>query len=474
MCKVKSILIVLFITNHFNHATTENYEEQFPDEKEKESINNFIAWETKSFLEKLNEKRKKDKKEAITIEQIRNDLEVTEENEILIDILNNFSTTLQNQNENRRNEIEYIEIDKKKYCNKITIEAKKGIMFASDTHADAKMVEKIFYFFDQLKHKNEVDKLVFLGDYGDRGGFWTYTYFLLAAMAEKYGEDILFIRGNHEDSLIMLTQGGGVVYDAINKKNTQNLWNEMPLIYDITWNQKKIFCSHGAMPINQNGEWLTYEKTNELSQEPIFLANWNENIFTEDPKQGIKTSKRGSGYEIPIKKIFENMINKEYDWSIHGHVHEKQCGILKNKNKRVVTVVTNEYYYNNYKLFLPAVYIINNENKNGTFFNLLQKQNERIKGYYKEYPTNGKVLNNCVIYEYDFGLQKTNEKINEFDKENQTNKKEQKEEIINQENQTNEEEQNNKIINQDNINEEKKIDCNILKKIYCCCDICEK
>ena len=73
MCKVKSILIVLFITNHFNHATTENYEEQFPDEKEKESINNFIAWETKSFLEKLNEKRKKDKKEAITIEQIRND-----------------------------------------------------------------------------------------------------------------------------------------------------------------------------------------------------------------------------------------------------------------------------------------------------------------------------------------------------------------------------------------------------------------
>ena len=108
MCKVKSILIVLFITNHFNHATTENYEEQFPDEKEKESINNFIAWETKSFLEKLNEKRKKDKKEAITIEQIRNDLEVTEENEILIDILNNFSTTLQNQNENRRNEIDRI------------------------------------------------------------------------------------------------------------------------------------------------------------------------------------------------------------------------------------------------------------------------------------------------------------------------------------------------------------------------------
>ena len=402
MCKVKSLLIVLFITNYLNHATTENYEKSFP--KEEENINKFIEEETKSFLAKLNEKREKEEKEAITMEQIQYDFGVNQKNQILIDILNNFSETLKNQNENRRNdEIEYIEIDKKKYCNKITIEAKKGIMFASDTHADAKMVKKIFYFFDQLKNKNEIDKLVFLGDYGDRGAYWTYTYFLLAAMAEKYGEDIIFIRGNHEDIDTMYGNGGGLVYDAINKEKTQNLWNEMPLICDITWNQKKIFCSHGAIPLNKNGEWLYYEKKTVRSQEPIFLANWNENIFTEDLKQEIQPSYRESGYEIPIKKIFDNMEDKGYDWSIHGHVHKNQCGILKKKNKRVVTVVANEFYYNKKGLpFLPAVYIINDKNPNGTFFNLLQKENERIKGFDKEHPTNGKVLNNCVIYEYDF------------------------------------------------------------------------
>ena len=452
MCKVKSLLIVLFITNYFlTTQQAEVYEETFPEEEDK--IKEFIFEETQTFLDKLNKKREKDKKEAITIEQIRNDLEVTEENEILIDILNNFSTTLQNQNENRRNEIEYIEIDKKKYCYNINIETTKGIMFTSDTHAEADKVEKIWYFFDQLKQKNEVDKLVFLGDYGDRGSYWTYTYFLLAAMAEKYGENIIFIRGNHEDRGIYEANWG--IED--NEECADNCWNGMPLICDITWNQKKIFCSHGAMPINKNGEWLKYEGTNELSQEPIFLANWNENMFTEEPTQNIEPTGRGSGYAIPVKTIFDNMVNKGYDWSIHGHVHQNQCGILKNKNKRVVTVVTNEYYYNNYKLFLPAVYIINNENKNGTFFNLLQKQNERIKGYYEKNPTKGKVLNNCVIYEYNFELQKTNEKINEFDKENQTN----------------EEEQNNKVINQENHNEKKKIVRNILKKI-CCCDICEK
>ena len=454
MCKVKSILIVLFITNHFNHATTENYEEQFPDEEEKENINKFIEVEAKSFLAKLNKEREKNNKDLITIDQIKNDKEVTEENEILIDILNNFSTTLQNQNENRRNEIEYIEIDKKKYCNKITIEAKKGIMFASDTHADATTVEKIWYFFDQLKQNNEVDKLVFLGDYGDRGNYWTYTYFLLAAMAEKYGENIIFIRGNHED---MLTMGSYEAFCAMDNNNecAHNCWNEMPLICDITWNQKKIFCSHGAMPLNENGEW---EKTGKnKDQWEYFLANWNDNIFINDPPSGIKNSHRGTGYEIPIEEIFENMKTLEYDYSIHGHIHKNQCGILKTEKqpKRVITVVANEFYYNNEPKtpFLPAVYIINDENQNGTFFNLLQKPNKKIKDFYKEHPTKGKVLNNCVIYEYE----KTNDKIKK----------------INQENQTNEEGPNNEVIYQDNINEEKKIVRNILKKI-CCCDICEK
>ena len=454
MCKVKSLLIVLFITNYFlTTQQAEVYEETFPEEEDK--IKEFIFEETQTFLDKLNKKREKDKKEAITIEQIRNDLEVNEKNQILIDILNNFSETLKNQNKNRKEEIEYIEIDKKKYCYKLKIEAKNGIMFTSDTHADADMVEKIWYFFDQLKQKNEVDKLVFLGDYGDRGSYWTYTYFLLAAMAEKYGEDIIFIRGNHEDRGIYEANWG--IED--DEECADNCWNGMPLICDITWNQKKIFCSHGAMPINKNGEWLKYEGTNELSQEPIFLANWNENMFTEEPTQNIEPTGRGSGYAIPVKTIFDNMVNKGYDWSIHGHVHQNQCGILKNKNKRVVTIVANKFYYNKYNNpFLPAVYIIKQDNPNGTFFNLLQKQNERIKGYYEKNPTKGKVLNNCVIYEYNFELQKTNEKINEFDKENQTN----------------EEEQNNKVINQENHNEEKKIVHNILKTIYCCCDICEK
>ena len=458
MRKVKILLIVLSVANHFSHATTKNYEEQFPDEKEKESIDNFIAGETKSFLDKLNKKREEENKDKITMEQIQNDEEVTKENAILIDILNNFSTTLKDQNENRGKKIGYIEIDKKKYCYKLKIEAEKGIMFTSDTHAEADKVEKIWYFFDQLKQKNEVDKLVFLGDYGDRGNCWTYTYFLLAAMAEKYGEDIIFIRGNHEDREIALIYSGavsGAIWD--NPKCTNNCWNEMPLICDITWNQKKIFCSHGAMPLNKKGEWLEYEEDKYIQGKSNFLANWNENIFINDPPLGIEKSSRGAGYEIPIEKIFENMANNGYDWSIHGHVHRNQCGILKNKNKRVVTVVANEYYYNcNKTPFLPAVYIINDDNPNGTFFNLLQKQNEKIKEFYNKKPQNMELLklNNCIIYEYE----KTNDKKNENNQENQTNKEEQKEEVIYEE----------------NNNKEKKNVHNTTQKICCCCDICEK
>ena len=426
MCKVKTLLIVLFITNYFSHATTENYEKQFPDEEEKENINKFIEEETKSFLDKLNTKREEENKDQITMKQIRDDTQVKKESEILIDILNNFSTTLKDQNENRGEIIEYIEIDEKTYCYKLKIEAEKGIIFTSDTHADADTVEKIWYFFDQLKKQGKIDKLVLLGDYGDRGKYWTYTYFLLAAMAAKYGENIIFIRGNHEDMLTMKSYEALCAIDD-NNECTNNCWNEMPLICDITWHQKKIFCSHGAMPLNENGEWGQKTTNDGL----YFLANWNDNIFINDPPSGIKNSHRGAGYEIPIEEIFENMKTLEYDYSIHGHIHKNQCGILTTgkKPKRVITVVANEFYYKNdpNSPFLPAVYIINDENQNGTFFNLLQKPNEKIKELNKEKPKNMEVLNNCVIYEYDFELQKTNDKIKKLNKENQTKKEEQNE-----------------------------------------------
>ena len=457
MCKVKILLIVLFVANHFSHATTENYEEQFPDEKEKESIDKFIAGETKSFLDKLNKKREEENKDKITMEQIQDDTQVTQGNEILIDILNNFSTTLKEQNEKRGKKIGYIEIDKKKYCYNINIEATKGIMFTSDTHAEADKVEKIWYFFDKLKKENKVDKLVFLGDYGDRGKFWTYTYFLLAAMAEKYGEDIIFIRGNHETIEIM-SYYGKRAFGAISgkRKCANNCWDEMPLICEITWNQKKIFCSHGAIPLNKDGEWLEYEEKTEILKDPYFLANWNENIFTEDLKQEIQPSSRKIAYAISIKEIFQNMVNNEYDWSIHGHVHKNQCGISKKTNKRVVTVVANEGYYNFGNIpFLPAVYIINDKNPNGTFFNLLQKQNEKIQKLDQKKQKNRKVLNNCVIYEYDFILEKTKKGIKKINNK-PTNIEEQKEEVVYKENK----------------NKEKKIGHNILKKICCCCDIC--
>ena len=243
-------------------------------------------------------------------------------------------------------------------------------------------------------------------------------------MAEKYGEDIIFIRGNHEEIEIALEYSGAVSWAICdNPKCTNNCWDEMPVICDIAWNKKKIFCSHGAMPLNKNGKWLKYKE--EALNQTYFLANWNENIFTNNPERRIEKSFRGAGYEIPIKKIFANMVNNGYDWSIHGHVHKNQCGILTNEKlpKRVVTVVANEGYYNARpdSTFLPAVYILNKENPNGTFFNLLQKTNDKIKDLYKEHPTNEEVQNNCVIYKYDF-----------------------------------------------------KIDCNTRKKICCCCDICEK
>lgn len=447
MSKIKPFLI---LTTIFNHAGDNEYERNYPYDENEVKI--FINEATDPLLKQLNEG--KEGEEEITIENIKaidkisyedicqkdKDKEIKTKSDLFFNILKVFTEKLKQQNETRKSQTNYFHYKNREHCYTTQINAKIGIMFTSDTHAEADEVEKILFLFDKMKNDGKVDKMVFLGDYGDRGPNWAYTYFLLTAMAGKYGEDILFIRGNHEDKEIARGYGDLIKTlfwaDTVSKKDLfvflNNCWEKMPVLGEIEYNQKKIFCSHGAMPLNNACEWIETEKGENY---PNFLGNWNSNNFDEEKETNPTKSERGEGYEIPIKTIFDQMEKGGYAWSIHGHVHKNQCGISEDQKKRVVTVVANKYDYDCGKsAFLPAVYIINDENPNGTFFNLLNVKNKKIKDYYKEKQKNREVLNNCVIYEYD-----------------------------------------NEIIYQDKINKKKeKCDHNTRKKISCCCDICKK
>jgi len=80
----------------------------------------------------------------------------------------------------------------------IKIEKAKRVIFVGDTHGDLEASQKVIK--DYLKPGN---KIVFLGDYVDRGPFSKENLDFLIEQKEKYPEQIFLLQGNHEGHRIL-------------------------------------------------------------------------------------------------------------------------------------------------------------------------------------------------------------------------------------------------------------------------------
>ena len=256
------------------------------------------------------------------------------------------------------------------------IKVKNGVLFVSDIHADAERLKCIWYLFDKLKKEDKVEKIIFLGDYGDRGEYWLYTYFLLSAMTDFYigdENDVIFIRGNHEDIKIAERYCGEKVWGVLIKKGELfcDIWDKMFLTGIININNKRIFCSHGALPIDIQGDFVEKDKYN------CYYSNWNDISFN---KTKIEYSPRGAGVLVPVTFINKIMKENNINICVHGHCHENKCAHLENERK-IITVVSNDIYYQYGHPFLGSVYMITlNKNKDlcGTFIQISQQKNEKL------------------------------------------------------------------------------------------------
>lgn len=123
-----------------------------------------------------------------------------------------------------------------------------GLILVGDIHGDVNiMVEALRRLFNE---SNDT-RLIFLGDYIDRGTSSAYIYLLMdAIMRSPYNDRVIFIRGNHEAE-------PGLTYDVYRNDGMSctrswlyDLFHELPLVpyyYDEEYN---IMCSHGKLFVN--------------------------------------------------------------------------------------------------------------------------------------------------------------------------------------------------------------------------------
>jgi predicted phosphodiesterase len=172
----------------------------------------------------------------------------------------------------------------------IKVKMAKKIIFVGDTHGDLEASQRVVK--DYLKLGN---KIVFLGDYVDRGPYSRENIDFLLKTKEKYQNQIYLLQGNHEGHRILKFSPAEFwegLSEADYEKYTSIIEN-FPLIVATD----DIIALHGALPnikslkdINEvklgSKEWQTITWGDFYEGDGKYLGMELQNTFTGRPQFG--------------------------------------------------------------------------------------------------------------------------------------------------------------------------------------------
>jgi len=147
----------------------------------------------------------------------------------------------------------------------------KRVIFVGDTHGDLEASQKVIK--DYLKPGN---KIVFLGDYVDRGLFSKENLDFLLEKKEKYPDQIILLQGNHEGHKI-LKFSPAEFWESLTEKEYQK-YSQIVESFPLAVVAKDIIALHGALPEIEKIE--DFEKI-EIGDENWFRICWGD--FLDEP-----------------------------------------------------------------------------------------------------------------------------------------------------------------------------------------------
>ncbi|MFW9805928.1 MAG: metallophosphoesterase [Candidatus Thorarchaeota archaeon] len=121
----------------------------------------------------------------------------------------------------------------------------QNIIFVGDLHGELNSITSV----QSLITKYPTHNFVFLGDYADRGPSQIETFNLVMALALKYPDRILMLRGNHESDEVAQRYG---FYYEVTKKFSFEVYSKYLEVFQVlpmaAFNPEGIFACHGGIP----------------------------------------------------------------------------------------------------------------------------------------------------------------------------------------------------------------------------------
>ena len=221
------------------------------------------------------------------------------------------------------------------------IELEGPLYCIGDIHGN---IHDLFRIMNQMPSLM-MNKILFLGDYVDRGSFSVEVISLLFSLKLRFPHNVFLLRGNHE---FMETNKIYGFYDEIMERyNDESLYNRFNEIFEYlpiaATIGKKIFCVHGGISPKLNS-------IDDIKEISFPLATCKDELISDmmwsDPDKhagDYLESSRGVGKAFGSKALREFFSKTGFSLVIRAH----QCmdnGYNYHFHKKVITVFSTSYY----------------------------------------------------------------------------------------------------------------------------------
>jgi diadenosine tetraphosphatase ApaH/serine/threonine PP2A family protein phosphatase len=190
-------------------------------------------------------------------------------------------------------------------------------VFVGDLHGEFDRATCV----QRLLHKYQDYHFVFLGDYGDRGPQQLETFHLVAALAIRYPDRVLMLRGNHEASSVAARYG---FYHEIVRAYSHDAFKHYTRAFSVLpmalHTGTRLFACHGGVPegVESIADLNAANRQSEdLDSEVLFQMAWN------DPREGdfeFRPNSRGGNSRIFGERAFDKFCeNLGIDLMIRAH-----------------------------------------------------------------------------------------------------------------------------------------------------------
>ena len=210
-------------------------------------------------------------------------------------------------------------------------------VFIGDTHCAVDVTEKVF------KSYSHFSKIVFLGDYVDRGNTGVENLAFILSRLIKQPDKIVILRGNHESPLV--NERYGFLGEVLSKygEDTYSKFTDLFSILPYATLVNGYLCVHGgiASKLKNIGEIKKLPLYDKIPGNPMaYELLWND---PRDNVKGFTPSSRGDNIYYYGNDVVDNFLeNNNINGIIRGH--ETADGFNDSGNGKVTTVFSSRYH----------------------------------------------------------------------------------------------------------------------------------